>query len=198
AGKEDCVKNKKRLRRLCFLQNFGLAFRYPAHRLGGCDPRHQHPSLEVPVCADNISILFHMFVVKLAYFLVFIGVYRLSFTLFVVISVYRFSLFFIGVHMKLLDSNEVCELLGISKSTLYRWCGVSEDFSGLGLSSGLPQANATQNSLGRENRLVRRELQQNALGVEETPSDFPRPFKIGRSFKWKDAEIMAWLETRRV
>ncbi|MCG2901828.1 helix-turn-helix domain-containing protein, partial [Escherichia coli] len=55
--------------------------------------------------------------------------------------------------MKLLDSNEVCELLGISKSTLYRWCGVSEDFSGLGLSSGLPQANATQNSLGRENRL---------------------------------------------
>jgi len=180
------------------LQNFGLAFRYPAHRLGGCDPRHQHPSLEVPVCADNISILFHMFVVKLAYFLVFIGVYRLSFTLFVVISVYRFSLFFIGVHMKLLDSNEVCELLGISKSTLYRWCGVSEDFSGLGLSSGLPQANATQNSLGRENRLVRRELQQNALGVEETPSDFPRPFKIGRSFKWKDAEIMAWLETRRV
>ncbi|MDN4957438.1 helix-turn-helix transcriptional regulator, partial [Klebsiella oxytoca] len=26
--------------------------------------------------------------------------------------------------MKLLDSNEVCELLGISKSTLYRWCGV--------------------------------------------------------------------------
>ncbi|WP_322349657.1 helix-turn-helix domain-containing protein, partial [Escherichia coli] len=94
-----------------------------------------------------------MFVVKLAYFLVFIGVYRLSFTLFVVISVYRFSLFFIGVHMKLLDSNEVCELLGISKSTLYRWCGVSEDFSGLGLSSGLPQANATQNSLGRENRL---------------------------------------------
>ncbi|MCG2921640.1 helix-turn-helix domain-containing protein, partial [Escherichia coli] len=28
--------------------------------------------------------------------------------------------------MKLLDSNEVCELLGISKSTLYRWCGVSE------------------------------------------------------------------------
>lgn len=100
--------------------------------------------------------------------------------------------------MKLLDSNEVCELLGISKSTLYRWCGVSEDFSGLGLSSGLPQASATQNSLGRENRLVRRELQQNALGVEETPSDFPRPFKIGRSFKWKDAEIMAWLETRRV
>lgn len=188
------------------MQNFGLAFRYPAHRLGGCDPRHQHPSLEVPVCADNISILFHMFVVKLAYFLVFIDVYRLSFTLFGFISAYRFSLFFIGVHMKLLDSNEVCELLGISKSTLYRWCGVSEDFSGLGLSSGLPQANAlnsrlakaTQKSLGWENMLVGRALQQKALGVEETPSDFPRPFKIGRSFKWKDAEIMAWLETRRV
>nr|WP_250191114.1 AlpA family phage regulatory protein [Escherichia coli] len=45
---------------------------------------------------------------------------------------------------------------------------------------------------------VRRQFLHNALGVEETPSDFPRPFKIGRSFKWKDAEIMAWLETRRV
>lgn len=188
------------------MQNFGLAFLYPAHWLGGFDPRHQHPSIEVPVCADNISILFHMFIVKPTCFLALNCVYRLSFVIFGVISPYRSLLVLIGVFMKLIDSNEVCDLLGISKSTLYRWCGVSEDFSGLGLSSGLPQDNAlnsrlakaTKKSLGWENMLIGRALQQKGLGVEETPSDFPRPFKIGRSFKWKDAEIMDWIGTRRV
>ncbi len=109
--------------------------------------------------------------------------------------------------MKLLDSNEVCELLGISKSTLYRWCGVSEEASGLaglGLSSaqknlaGLGLSNAYKNLTGTPALGLKDALRQRALGSEDTPSDFPRPFKIGRSFKWKDAEIMAWLETRRV
>ncbi|GKX40934.1 hypothetical protein SOASR014_46730 [Pectobacterium carotovorum subsp. carotovorum] len=114
--------------------------------------------------------------------------------------------------MKLLDSNEVCDLLGISKSTLYRWCGVSEEPAGLGLSNaqkkfaglGLSDAQKKFAGLGLDKALtggagmgLRDALHQRVLG-EETPSDFPRPFKIGRSFKWKDAEIMAWLETRRV
>lgn len=105
--------------------------------------------------------------------------------------------------MKLLDSNEVCELLGISKSTLYRWCGVSEEPTGLGLGSAFARTNTLGNTLpkaaaGWSGAVVGRALQQKVLGLEETPSDFPRPFKIGRSFKWKDAEIMGWLETRRV
>lgn len=105
--------------------------------------------------------------------------------------------------MKLLDSSEVCDLLGISKSTLYRWCGVSEEPAALGLGSAFVQANSlgssrTKAGLGWPSSVVGRALQQKVLGLEETPTDFPRPFKIGRSFKWKDAEIMAWLETRRV
>ena len=105
--------------------------------------------------------------------------------------------------MNLLDSSEVCDLLGISKSTLYRWCGVSEEPAALSLGSGIAQTNSLASSLpkaglGWTGSALTRALQQKGLGLEETPSDFPRPFKIGRSFKWKDAEIMAWLETRRV
>jgi predicted DNA-binding transcriptional regulator AlpA len=120
------------------------------------------------------------------------------------ISIYMLLLLLIGALMKLLDSNEVCDLLGISKSTLYRWCGVSEEPAGLGLSdaqkkfAGLGLGNAHKTLTGMSGMGLRDALNQRILGGEETPSDFPRPFKIGRSFKWKDAEIMAWLETRRV
>lgn len=92
--------------------------------------------------------------------------------------------------MKLLDSSEVCDLLGISKSTLYRWCGVSEDpfvsnASIDPLKSGLFQFNS-QTAFHKP------------LERSETPTNFPKPFQIGRAYKWKDEEIMAWLETRRV
>lgn len=106
--------------------------------------------------------------------------------------------------MKLLSSNEVCELLGISKSTLYRWCGVSDESAGLEVAGA--EINKNLDALkGRQSKIqmagaaaMQRIQSKMKADVEETPSDFPRPFKIGRSFKWKDVEIMAWLETRRV
>lgn len=105
--------------------------------------------------------------------------------------------------MKLLSSNEVCELLGISKSTLYRWCGVSDESAGLEaaaaekINKALDAWFPHQSKMEMAGAAAMQRLQSKA-GVEETPGDFPRPFKIGRSFKWKDVEIMAWLETRRV
>lgn len=93
--------------------------------------------------------------------------------------------------MKLLDSSEVCELLGISKSTLYRWCGVSDDNV-----LGIPPPFIARNLPAHQGRNSLSSLIQRASG-EETPTDFPRPFKIGRAYKWKDTEIMDWLETRR-
>lgn len=103
--------------------------------------------------------------------------------------------------MKLLDSNEVCDLLGISKSTLYRWCGVSDDLAVLrsldAAGAGLTTSESLDLVIERAGSAAMRRL-QSKISVEETPSDFPRPFKIGRSFKWKDVEIMDWLETRRV
>lgn len=96
--------------------------------------------------------------------------------------------------MKLLDSSEVCELLGISKSTLYRWCGVSDENS---LSLGLPSELLGRKNYMNQSRTDIRSLIRRASG-DEIPTDFPRPFKIGRAYKWKDIEVMEWLETRRV
>ena len=90
--------------------------------------------------------------------------------------------------MRLMDSNEVCDLLGISKSTLFRWCGVSDS--------------ADDNSSQTNVSLLTEQLLRNspffATSSDETPYDFPRPFKIGRAYKWKDTEIMDWLQTKRV
>ncbi|WP_139536493.1 helix-turn-helix domain-containing protein [Klebsiella spallanzanii] len=96
--------------------------------------------------------------------------------------------------MKLLDSSEVCELLGISKSTLYRWCGVSDENS---LSLGLPSHPVGRKTYMNQSRTDINSLIRRASG-DEIPTDFPRPFKIGRAYKWKDTEVMEWLETRRV
>lgn len=96
--------------------------------------------------------------------------------------------------MKLLDSSEVCELLGISKSTLYRWCGVSDENT---ISLGLPSDLLGRKVHVNQGRTDIHSLIRRASG-DETPTDFPRPFKIGRAYKWKDTEIMDWLETRRV
>jgi len=96
--------------------------------------------------------------------------------------------------MKLLDSSEVCELLGISKSTLYRWCGVSDENS---LSFGVPSDLVVRSKYLNQSRTDIKSLIRRASG-DEIPTDFPRPFKIGRAYKWKDTEVMDWLETRRV
>lgn len=95
--------------------------------------------------------------------------------------------------MKLMDSNEVCDLLGISKSTLFRWCGVSENSEDI-----LPQLPRIAQHMASISRQRRSTLNFSSAGSDETPNDFPRPFKIGRAYKWKDTEIMDWLETKRV
>lgn len=88
--------------------------------------------------------------------------------------------------MKLIDSSEVCNLLGISKSTLYRWCGVSDDGSEFNLQRAL------------EKRLGHMTRSPFETEKDETPKDFPKPFKLGRAYKWSDKEILSWLETKRV
>lgn len=76
---------------------------------------------------------------------------------------------------KLIDGNEVCEILGISKSTLYRWCGLSD--------------NDFQSIL---NQMIQIDIKG------ESPHDFPKPFKIGRIYKWSDKEINSWIQKQRV
>ncbi len=94
---------------------------------------------------------------------------------------------FFGDAMKLLDSSEVCTFLGISKSTLYRWCGVSEDI--------FDAADTRSVMLGARNQ---RGVSLFDRHKEETPKNFPKPFKIGRAYKWNDEEIFSWLEAQRV
>lgn len=92
--------------------------------------------------------------------------------------------------MKLLDTSEVCNLLGISRSTLYRWCNMTEEHS------FLDTKQAT-----KSNPLLKSLVGNNQLGYsseDESITDFPRPFKIGRSLKWRDDEIMQWLESKRI
>jgi predicted DNA-binding transcriptional regulator AlpA len=103
---------------------------------------------------------------------------------------------------KLIDTNEVCDLLGVSKSTLYRWCGVSAEGGGLidlfcdsakgGGLAGLGDKYQAAQDLFPRDPLRRSDV------IDDVPTDFPKPFKIGRAFKWKDSEIIAWLEVRRV
>ncbi|MBY8933185.1 helix-turn-helix transcriptional regulator [Pseudomonas fluorescens] len=93
--------------------------------------------------------------------------------------------------MKLIDSSEVCEMLGISKSTLYRWCGIKEanEPLALGVSRGL--------SIGRTVTAMRGNALDPFGEMLNEPQGFPRPFKIGRAFKWNVAEIKEWLEGQR-
>lgn len=94
--------------------------------------------------------------------------------------------------MKLLDTNEVCDLLNISRSTLYRWCNMSEDY----LTPSHPK-DIQHLIVSRANA-----LKHLSSGVryndDEFITDFPRPFKIGRALKWRDDEIMQWLEGKRI
>ncbi|HDR1791981.1 TPA: helix-turn-helix domain-containing protein [Pasteurella multocida] len=95
--------------------------------------------------------------------------------------------------MKLLDTNEVCDLLGISRSTLYRWCNMSEDYFIPSDPKAIQRLIVTrQNTLKQLSRLGGRN------NDDELITDFPRPFKIGRALKWRDDEIMQWLEGKRI
>ncbi len=96
--------------------------------------------------------------------------------------------------MKLLDTNEVCDLLGISRSTLYRWCNMSEDY----LSSD--RYHKTMYKLFPPSQKSIHQFMKidGGNGDDESITDFPRPFKIGRALKWRDDEIMQWLESKRM
>lgn len=89
--------------------------------------------------------------------------------------------------MKLLDSNQVCRLLGISRSTLYRWCNLSKDdiyFPDRRMRSfeeRIKMANEIDRDLDSENI-----------------TDFPTPYKIGRALKWSDIEIDKWLRSKKM
>ncbi|MFY1028290.1 helix-turn-helix transcriptional regulator [Actinobacillus seminis] len=92
--------------------------------------------------------------------------------------------------MKLLDTSEVCSLLGISRSTLYRWCNMSEEYATFDPKQSMknlmtPKGSVLSVLVGMPND-------------DEAITDFPRPFKIGRALKWRDDEIMQWLESKRI
>lgn len=90
--------------------------------------------------------------------------------------------------MKLLGTNEVCELLGISKATLYRWNGLTEDTF-----TTLKQFNKQNKQPKADSFLSKiREME------DSVPKNFPRPFKIGRAYKWDRDEIIEWVETMRL
>lgn len=97
--------------------------------------------------------------------------------------------------MKLIDSSEVCEMLGISKSTLYRWCDIKESIEmPLGMSVGLQTGRTVRAISSRSNPLE--EFQAQIERLQEA-GGFPRPFRIGRAMKWDKDEIVKWLETQR-
>ena len=77
---------------------------------------------------------------------------------------------------KLLTTNEVCEMLGISRSTLYRWNNLAD-----------PDVTPLISVMDKI-----------SSSLEENYNNFPKPFKIGRVYKWREDEILEWLETTRV
>lgn len=104
--------------------------------------------------------------------------------------------------MKLLGTNEVCEILGISKPTLYRWNNLSDE-SSQSIESRLAQARFKSSNLKSQAfESTTKEILNKYLKINEVeeplPNNFPRPFKIGRAYKWRSDEIEKWLETMRV
>mgnify|MGYP000454285170 CR=1 FL=1 len=104
--------------------------------------------------------------------------------------------------MKLITSAEVCEILGISKSTLYRWNNLQdESYEKKTIGSILNKSTSRdinlyflKNKNSKKTSLV--DLMNNS--DDEIPKDFPRPFKIGRLLKWDEEEIKIWLESKRL
>lgn len=94
--------------------------------------------------------------------------------------------------LKLLSSQDVCEMLGISKSTLYRWNNLyyEEDLSNASLKYLLNSGKAKYSSIFATD--------EDNTEISDIAQNFPRPFKIGRAYKWRKDEILDWLETVRV
>ena len=82
--------------------------------------------------------------------------------------------------MKLVDANTVCDNLGISKSTLYKWCGIHDNPIQPKLSKIFP-----------DRKKIFTQFETDIV------TDFPKPYIIGRVFKWKLIEIEDWLQTKR-
>ena len=91
--------------------------------------------------------------------------------------------------LKLIDGNEVCDLLGISRSTLYRWCDVSDSYTTTNSSPFKSHASG-------QSRISKLMAIKNE--ISETPKDFPKPFRIGRTYKWSHSEIKKWIMNQRV
>lgn len=92
--------------------------------------------------------------------------------------------------LKLIDGNEVCDLLGISRSTLYRWCDVSDSQEITRSELKNKRHNSSSTRISRLLAITNE--------ISETPTDFPKPFKIGRTFKWSHSEIKNWIINQRV
>lgn len=99
--------------------------------------------------------------------------------------------------MKLIDTNAVTELLGISKSTLYRWCNLEEkDETGLSsLSKGaISSLQRSYKDIGENklNQMLRKFEEQN-----DNTRYFPRPYQIGRAYKWNYYDVIDWIKEQR-
>ncbi|TNH00110.1 helix-turn-helix domain-containing protein [Testudinibacter sp. TR-2022] len=89
--------------------------------------------------------------------------------------------------MKLITTTEVCDMLGISKTTLYRWNHLVQDFNEF---SNQERLNILLSSTKLNSR--------RSASDESVPDNFPRPFRIGRAYKWDYDEIEEWLNSTRV
>lgn len=94
--------------------------------------------------------------------------------------------------MRLLSTTEVCEMLGISKATLYRWNNIIDSNSNDYFINIFLKKSSEMSS---QKSKIQNFLKQD---IELSPKNFPRPFKIGRAYKWRSDEIESWLETTRV
>lgn len=83
--------------------------------------------------------------------------------------------------MILIDSNSVCDQLGISKSTLYKWCNIVDE-------SILPPILAKHPGVKK----LFTDFEYDLV------TDFPSPYKIGSMLKWNSIDIEVWLKTKRV
>lgn len=103
--------------------------------------------------------------------------------------------------MKLITSTEVCEILGISKSTLYRWNNLQdEEYEKKTIASILKKDIDISNinfDFFKNSKTIST-LDRMSNSDDEIPKDFPRPFKIGRLLKWDEEELKIWLESKRI
>ncbi|OOF40967.1 hypothetical protein BKK49_05395 [Rodentibacter rarus] len=88
-------------------------------------------------------------------------------------------------------------MLGISKSTLYRWNNLNDqdDYGNITRHiSTLIQNSDLKTKFSSYPHMGIRKIVEDS----DIPKNFPRPFKIGRAYKWREDEILEWLNTMRV